>query len=552
VTRGGGPHHKASAALAQELARLRRRVSALELERAELLHSRGEIEAARSDFQDLYDIGPLPAVSIDRGQTIRRLNHAAAELIGEPMEKLTFRSFRPYVVPEDRPFFSQFLTRAAERGTTETCRLRLCPNGDSSVFVQIWIRFSNVTRVFELWIVDLRELEDALEETRRLSDLERSAREESAAKDRFIAVLSHELRAPLTPVLAAASAFKERQFPAELHDVFCMIERNIGAEARLIDDLLDVNRIIRSKMRVECKPGDVHEIALEAVELLRMDATAKQQEIELRLQAERHHATIDAARLRQVFVNLLKNAIKFTPPGGHIRVTSWNAQGTVCVEVDDDGMGLDPDKIDRLFEPFTEESISPKGGLGLGLAISKGLVELQGGTIGASSRGHGTGSRFVVKFPVVAPAADYESEPPKRRTMPPPPSCDRKPCILLVEDHSDTAEVLSELLVSSGYDVETASSLEAARKVDLEHVDVIVSDLSLPDGTGLDLMREFREHHRQPAIALSGFGMQADQRASRDAGFDVHLTKPVSIERLLEAIQQLNPRLPPGLDAPGG
>jgi CheY-like chemotaxis protein len=193
-----------------------------------------------------------------------------------------------------------------------------------------------------------------------------------------------------------------------------------------------------------------------------------------------------------------------------------------------------------LFEPFMEErNTSAAGGLGLGLAISKGLIELQGGKLSAHSRGPGRGSRFVVEMPTVTarPVAVPKVVRPKSE---PPSSLDTPPCVLLVDDHEDTIEILCELLTENGFAVETANSVQAAQHVDLEHVDVIVSDIGLPDGNGFDLMRELRTKTNRPAIALTGFGMESDVKASEEAGFDLHLTKPIDIDQLLTAIEGLS------------
>ncbi|HEY3495013.1 MAG TPA: ATP-binding protein, partial [Polyangiaceae bacterium] len=504
-----------------------------------------ELEAERDEYQELYEIGPLAAVTLDASYSIHRLNHAAALLLHDVPERIYHRNFRSFLSAESRPRFSQHLARVAGRGAIESVRLRVEPAPDESFPVEIWTRVSPFRGIYEMRIVDLTEQERLEEEALRLSESEREAREESAAKDKFIAVLSHELRTPLTPVLAATSALQRKRLAPELSDVFRMIERNVSAEARLIDDLLDVNRIVRNKMLLEPVVADVHAVALEAVENLRSDAEAKEQALEVALSATQTVANVDVARLRQVFSNLLKNAIKFTPRSGHIRLCSWNGEETVAVEVQDDGIGIEPNAMRRLFEPFREDrGPSSGGGLGLGLTICKGLVDLQGGRIAAHSRGLGQGSRFVVEFPFLTGVVPVKTPSGPDATKEAPTAAESSiQRVLLVEDHPDTVEVLTALLVDKGFRVQSAGSLEAARLIDLEKVDVIVSDIGLPDGTGLELMKELRGsgRARRPAIALTGFGMESDVRASQEAGFDLHLTKPVSIERLVDAIHSLAP-----------
>ena len=258
-------------------------------------------------------------------------------------------------------------------------------------------------RIFPTLIVDLREREQAAVETRRLLAAEKAARAASNAKDHFIATLSHELRTPLTPVLAAVTALRTRAgVPDDLRSIHEMIRRNILTEARLIDDLLDVTRIVRGKMRLEWQTVDVHETVRETMETLQTEIAAKHLTVGVFLEADRHGAKADPVRLKQVFWNLVRNAVKFTPEGGRIELYSWNDAGNasrwLAVEVSDTGQGFDPEAAPGLFEAFEQGLEAPErtGGLGLGLAICRGMMELHGGRIAAFSRGPGMGARFVV------------------------------------------------------------------------------------------------------------------------------------------------------------
>jgi signal transduction histidine kinase/ActR/RegA family two-component response regulator len=526
---------------ASTAAELRSRVTELERELRTLAVARGDAEAERDEYLELYENAPVPAITLDGAYSIRRVNHAAALMLGEDPAHLLNQNIRVFVAPRDRPILAAALARTTASNAVEKFRLAL-ETGNPEFPVQVWVRHSRFRGVFELRLLDLRDQERVEQEARRLTEAERAAREASAAKDKFIAVLSHELRAPLTPVLAAASALRSKPLPQAVRAAFEMIERNISAEARLIDDLLDVNRIVRNKMQVECRVCDVHGIVREAVATLQPDLDTKHHRMDVELVALQHHANVDPLRLRQVFTNLLKNAIKFTNEGGRLRVRSWNNGDSIAVEIEDNGVGIDADAMRQLFEPFMEDrNTSSAGGLGLGLAISKGLVELQRGKIAAQSRGPGQGARFVVEVPNVPSDLFVEAPVPRRKSEPPlSTSSDGPPCVLLVDDHDDTVEILSVILTESGFSVETANSVSAARDVDLERVDVIVSDIGLPDGNGLDLMRELRMRTNRPAIALTGFGMESDVRASKEAGFDAHLTKPIDIDRLLATIEFLS------------
>jgi PAS domain S-box-containing protein len=531
-------------ALVSELERLRSSEEQLRLENEQLHDNQRLLEQARDTYAELYDFAPLAGMTLDRADSIQYVNLAAASLLAQERQRLIGSVFRRFVVPEQRAVYSQHMARCRAQANEQSIELRLVLADGSALPVQLWTRRSSSNAEHcQLTLVDLRDRERAAEERQRLLESEQKARQASASKDKFIAMLSHELRTPLTPVLAAASAFHNRSgLPSDIRKAFEMIERNVATEARLIDDLLDLSGIVRGKVRIVRQPTDVHQTLREAIELLREDAARKGQALRVELSAEHHHTNGDRLRLRQVFWNLLRNAIKFTPNQGQIHVRSWNHAQRLAIEVDDTGPGIDPAALPRLFEPFDQldREASPAGGLGLGLAISKGLIELHGGQIAAHSRGQGCGTRFVVELDVLArPTTNVEAnvEPPRSVAAA---GDGGRPRILLVEDHVDTIEVMQLLLEAQGYDVQPAVSIEAARAVDLSQVDLIVSDLGLPDGTGTDLIRELQARDHRPAIALSGFGMQADLRASKEAGFDIHLTKPVDFGQLLDAIRSLS------------
>ncbi|HEV8551720.1 MAG TPA: hybrid sensor histidine kinase/response regulator [Polyangiaceae bacterium] len=497
-------------------------------------------ELVRDEYLDLYEFAPLPALTLDAGYRVRRLNRAMLALLQTDSNRCLKQSFRSFVLLEDRRSLSTHLAKAG-RGALERCRLRLVPREGPPILVEFWTTMLARTGLYQIAVVDLSEQTRGEVEAHRLAESERAARDENAAKDTFIAMLSHELRGPLTPALAAASHFRSvTGGPPEVTKAFAMIHRGILAQTRMIDDLLDVNRVLRGKMSVTCSPASVHDIVCEAVQALREDVVAKGQTLELELAAERDSANIDVVRLRQVFWNLLRNAVKFTGEGGTIRVRSWNQVGRVVVEVEDTGIGIPAADLGRLFKPFDQLESRPgaSGGLGLGLTISRGLVELQGGKLSAQSNGRGQGSRFVVELGTVdAPVA--KPTPSEARLERPPLSPAEQRRILLVEDDVDTAEIMTEVLEAAGFQVQTAKSAAAAKRVDMALIDLIVSDLGLPDQSGLELISELQAARHRPALALSGFGMEADIAAARVAGFDAHLTKPVDVRLLLSTVRRL-------------
>jgi signal transduction histidine kinase len=379
-------------------------------------------------------------------------------------------------------------------------------------------------------------------ENARLLDEAKAA---SRAKDRILAVLGHELRTPLTPILAAVTARLELETDPERSAELEMIRRNIELEARLIDDLLDVSRIERGLLHLELELVDLHEVVRKTVEICRDELLVAGLKLDLDLAAARPHVTGDHARLMQIAWNLVHNAAKFTPAGGTLTIRTFNPAGDdsstqddrLVIEFQDDGQGIEPDMLPRIFEPFEQGRAgihSRAGGLGLGLSICRSLSEAHGGTLEASSPGQGLGSTFrLVLVSIPAPESTTRDVPSSNSPMP----C-RPLQILLVEDNRDTLKFLALILGQRGHTVETATSLAEAQSKLRADLDLLISDIELPDGSGLDLMRGVSALLHLPGIAMSGFGSEEDLRFSRDAGFAVHLTKPIDITHLEAAIQQ--------------
>jgi signal transduction histidine kinase len=404
-----------------------------------------------------------------------------------------------------------------------------------------------------------RELREAhiRREARRTGQALRKAHDELAvakeaaeaanrAKDQFLAVLSHELRTPLTPVLAVVSHLQlEANLPESLRSDLGMIRRNVEIEARMIDDLLDVTRIIRNKMELHYEVVDVHAAVRSAIELFQQEIDAKGLQMTLGLGARQYHVWADPDRFRQVLTNLLSNAVKFTPSGGAISVhSSDDERGRLKIQISDTGIGIDPDVLPRLFNHFEqgERTITRRYcGLGLGLSIAKSLMEMHDGEIVAASDGRDKGATLTIEMDTVAAAEAeppvVESKPPRIAPAGPAPQRHR---ILLVEDHPDTRRIMARLLKSLGYSVETAGSVkEALELIDKQAFDLLLSDIGLPDGSGTDIMTRVKARTRTKGIALSGFGQHDDVRRSYEAGFDAHVTKPVDFSTLQGVIQRV-------------
>lgn len=371
--------------------------------------------------------------------------------------------------------------------------------------------------------------------------LSAEAREANRAKDQFLAVLSHELRTPLTPVLAVLQQIqRDRRMPPDVLEEVGMARRNVELEARLIDDLLDLTRISKGKIELSLDTIDAHGLVNETVMICRPDIAAKNIELELALEATASYVQADLTRLQQVFWNILKNAVKFTPPAGKISIRSRNTpEGEIQLSFADSGIGIDPDALPRIFQPFEQgkRNITRRfGGLGLGLTISKALVELHHGQLAAQSEGKDRGATFIVTLPTAA-VDRSRREPPQLRLAAASP--ERMLKILLVEDHPDTARIMAKLLTGLRHEVHLAHSVTQALQMATSiPFDLLISDIGLPDASGLDLMRQLQARRPIVGIALSGFGMEEDIRRSKEAGFSEHLTKPLDFTVLLQAIDR--------------
>ena len=358
----------------------------------------------------------------------------------------------------------------------------------------------------------------------------------SQAKDRFLAALSHELRTPLNPVLMwACSASEDKNVDPELKQGLKMICRNIEMEARLIDDLLDLTRIARGKLQINLQPCRADALLDHALEIVRSQLFAKNLRLSVDLTASNHQIMADPTRMEQVFWNLLKNAYKFTPENGEVVVRSYDAPpDRLIFEISDSGCGIDLELMPKLFTAFEQGTRSGEG-LGLGLAICRAVLEMHQGKIKAANKASGHGAVFTVELKTVpAPSviAPIERKPAAVSS--------RKLNILIVEDHDNTAAVMSKLLKHNGHEVVTASTVRQALEVlRTTPLDLLVSDLGLPDGNGFQVMRELAKISDAKGIAISGYGMEEDLERSSRAGFSAHLTKPIDVQKLQETIQQV-------------
>ena len=389
-------------------------------------------------------------------------------------------------------------------------------------------------------VAELKSTEEKLHTARVSAERAKvEAQKANQAKDHFLAVLSHELRTPLTPVLAAVQLLQRRPgLSTEVREPLEIIQRNVQLQARLIDDLLDLTRIAQGKIELNRKPMNICTIIERAVEIAKPDIDARRLHFGVALKDAPHRVDGDASRLQQVVWNLLTNAVKFTPEGGCVGLTCERQDEHVIIEVSDSGIGVEPQDADKIFDAFEQGGRATTrqfGGLGLGLAIAKRLVEMHEGKISVYSEGRNRGAKFRVQLPLSS--AELAADAKESAALVP----GRARRILLVEDNGDTAQTIKMLLTECGYVVETAADVrQALNAVESASFDLLLSDLGLPDGTGIDLMQELRRRGNAiKGVALSGYGLEEDMRRSKEAGFSAHLVKPADADALIGAIAAL-------------
>ncbi|HEY9880837.1 MAG TPA: PAS domain S-box protein [Leptolyngbyaceae cyanobacterium] len=422
--------------------------------------------------------------------------------------------------------------------------------------ISVLVGFSLIEPVREeavAFIIDLTEQKQAEAERDRLLALEKKARTEAERanriKDEFLAVLSHELRSPLNPILGWATLLKRRQVDAvTLERALDTIERNIKLQLQLIDDLLDVSRILRGKLSINMEAVDLRTAMLGALETVRLSAEAKSIQIHTRFAESVDPVRGDTARLQQIVWNLLSNSVKFTPAGGQIEMSLDQVDDQVQIQVKDTGKGISPDFLPHVFEYFRQEDGSTTrqfGGLGLGLAIVRYLTEMHGGTVMVESPGEGLGSTFTVHIPrmIVPQGADSQASPALSDLLTPLALKDIR--ILVAEDEADTRDFITFMLEQTGADVTAVPSAKAALAF-LEQTipDILISDIGMPDMDGYMLIRAVRSRSPErggylPAIALTAYAGEQDHQRAYEAGFHLHVAKPVDSDRLIELILSL-------------
>jgi len=498
-------------------------------ERAARVRAERQLREADTIYARVVDgLSGYGVILLDVDGSIRDWNQAASLIFGYVRTEMIGRHISAIYTPEDRAagVVRDDFEAATARGSVVDARWLVRADGTrlraEGALTVLRDEDGEVSGFCKL----LRDVTTTFESAAALLQAKEEAERANRAKDRFLAVLSHELRTPLLPIAAAAQTLQKNvAVPPELSELLPMIRRNVLLEARLIEDLLDLTAISAGKLSLRRAPVDMRKIIDVVVEMVQETVDEKQIELTVHWDASRGIVDGDAARLQQVLWNLVRNAVKFTPAGGHIRIAVDDDGGRLRLRCVDDGIGIDESAIGAIFSAFEQANgdiARQFGGLGLGLAIAQGLVLQHGGDLCVSSDGPGRGATFTLRLDTIDAPDAVAAQP----AAPAPDRAASRPVrMLLVEDNEDAACAMTMSLEFMGYEVTHAPNLRAAMAAgERGAFDVVVTDLGLPDGSGLDLGPALSA--RAPLIALSGFGSAEDVARSMAAGFAAHLVKP--------------------------
>jgi hypothetical protein len=494
-------------------------------------------------------------VALDVEGRVETWNHGAARALGYSAAEALGRPFVEFYAPGqgDQPATS--LQLAGEQGRHEGEATLTCKGGGhllASVLIVALSEPDGRRRGFAVLGRDIT-AQRAAEQAHRAAERER-LRAESAnrMKDEFLATVSHELRTPLTAILGWARILRDANYDrARVTKGVEVIERNARAQVRIVEDILDISRIITGKVKLELVPVDPRLVIEAAVSTLESTANAVGVEVEVHVDPELGAVLGDSERLQQVLWNLLSNAIKFTPAGGKIEVAAVRRGELLEISVKDSGRGIAPGFLPHVFERFRQDDASSTrsvGGLGLGLAIVRQLVELHRGTVSAESDGHGRGSTFIVRLPTIHGLA-LPPQPKPMTTSPEQAVALIGLSLLVVDDEPDTRDLLTTIFEGSGARITAVGSArEALAKMQAGGIDLLVSDISMPGEDGFWLIRQVRacadpKLKRIPALALTAYARAEDRHRVQGAGFQVYLSKPIHPDELVKVVGDLAARL---------
>ncbi|CAN7440506.1 ATP-binding protein [Massilia sp. LjRoot122] len=485
----------------------------------------------------LIENTPLAVIEWDRDFVIRLWNKRAEELFGWSAQEAVGRRIDalPVIHEEDAGKVAGAMGRLLDSATRYVKSSNRNRTRDGRTLCCEWYNSvlhdeeGQIDRVFSL-VLDVSEREEAME----------GLKEADRRKDVYIATLAHELRNPLAPIANAASLLRGKQLAQDrIEWIAAMVGRQTAQMARLLDDLLDVTRISRGKIELHRAPLELGRLLRDTLQTSMPLIEAGRHTVALDLCEEPVWVDADALRLTQVLANLINNAAKYTPPGGRIQIQLRETDGEAQVSVSDNGIGIEPDMLARVFDAFVQVSSAShlaQGGLGIGLSLAKGLVELHGGQLGAHSEGPGQGSRFSVRLPAIQPAPAVDAAEQQAAG-----GAGLRKHVLVADDNVDAAESLAWLLRSEGATVEVGHDGAQALRLYHEHpADIVVLDLGMPEVDGLEVASILSRRTPRPfLVAVTGRGRQEDRAASLAAGFDEHLTKPVAPQQLIDLLAKL-------------
>jgi PAS domain S-box-containing protein len=534
-----------------------------------------DLRESKERYRTLFELAPVAVYSCNASGVIREYNHRAAELWGrrpkpgDTDERFcgSFKMYRPdgSYMPHEQCPMGDVLSGKAPAVQDGEVRIERPDGSQVAVIVNIAPLTDDQGRITGAinCFYDVTERKNFEREREMLLANERAARieaeEASRAKDLFLATLSHEVRTPLNAMLGWATILrKKRCTEQEVREGAEVIERNCRAQARFLEDVLEVSRITSGKLLLEVKLCDLATVISAAIDVVRPAANAKQISVTVDIDPDVSPAVCDDVRLQQVVWNLLSNAVKFTPKGGCVQVTLDREGSQTRISVNDNGQGIEPDLLPYVFDRFRQADSSTRrrlGGLGLGLSIVKHIVEHHGGTVQARSDGAGLGATFIVRLPVQAVRTSSADLDPSGEEQPggERPEALRTDAhldgvhVLVVDDQVDALRLVGKVLAEAGASVTTARSVrEAMRAVEKEVPQVLISDLGMPDEDGIDLIHWVRSGghtaEQLPAVALTAFASKRTERSALLGGFQVHVAKPVDPDYLIAVVTGLTRR----------
>ena len=510
----------------------------LKMQNEELQRSRAAAEEASEKYYNLFDFAPVGYFLWDAEGHILEVNMAGAALLGLDRSVVIQKRFGQFVVMEHRPAFADFCKRVLATDAKQICEVQLLKDGQPAyALVEGIVAQDHQGRgkLCRAAVIDITARKQAEE---KLAELDRR-------KDEFLAMLSHELRNPLAPILNAVQLLQLQKGENSVQQkALAIIERQVGQLTHLVDDLMEVSRTITGRIQLRQEQVTVSGIVERAVETARPLIDQRKHELTVSLPPDPIWLYADAARLEQVVTNLLTNAAKYTNEGGHIWLSAQQEGDKAVLRVRDTGLGITPAFLPHIFDLFTQAERSSdrsQGGLGIGLALAKRLVEMHEGTIGVSST-LGQGSEFVVSLAVCPPGAlSLKTQPPPTEIAKPTGPVLR---VLVVDDNVDAATVLEMLLQEAGHLVRMAHTGPTALAAALEYrPDVMLLDIGLPELDGFEVAKRIRQEpvlHNIVLVAMTGYGRKTDRQRSQEAGFDHHLVKPADFGKVRQILAEVS------------